>query len=210
MAISFPQANTIPRSMASEPQFRVDQPNHEMRRLEEYWEPESIGRDLGAGFASFAAFDEHFEDEEMVVDRYTIAQSGSFAGQKVVSSQEGRELSAQLGAISRPQSDGAIPYEPSPPKTASFLWPAEGPETVEAEPVVEVETWYPAAQERVTTAVSMNLDNLQFDELDPNDADLIIVEDDPASPQGPGRTTLVKRQEYSQLFAKLRKGPDAL
>jgi hypothetical protein len=45
-------------------------------------------------------------------------------------------------------------------------------------------------------------------EVDPDDVDVIVVEDDPVPPPPPSRTPTsgVRRQEYRQLFARLRRG----
>jgi len=52
------------------------------------------------------------------------------------------------------------------------------------------------------TAKDSKSDDLN--EVDPNDADMIIVEEDPVPP--PPKQTSVRRQEYRQLFARLRRG----
>ncbi len=139
-------------------------------------------------------FDEPFAEEEIVIDRYATLDAGEFRDRPKVSSAEGREIAAALRTIGSP---------PAAPSTTIPLSIAEStPETKEIaseEHVAMAETIVEA------TAQESAVDVLHDDDWD--DRDLIFVEEDFARVDAAvGTTGKARRQEYRQLFTRLRRG----
>ncbi|HKD38094.1 MAG TPA: AAA family ATPase [Pirellulales bacterium] len=130
-------------------------------------------------------FEEEFAEEEVVVDRFADLESSAFADRPMVRSAEGRELGAMLDDFRerlRPADDPVLPEESS---TISIGV---------GSPPLEISA---SAEIAATTGEATASD----------DDDLIVVEDDP--PEPPPRTPSPpkgRRQEYRQLFARLRRG----
>jgi hypothetical protein len=142
-----------------------------------------------------------FEDEEIVIDRYASLEADVFADRPLVNSSEGRELSDLLNPWLHHSTDSTLSISvgvgtgPAPAKSATSGGPTAGaPATVNL------------------SAVNLSAGSVGSQAAAPaagadNDGDLIIIEEDPAVPT-PSRSgaPLVRRQEYRQLFAKLRHG----
>ncbi len=179
----------------------------------------TAGRNLEALFTSIDPFQEEFEDEEIVLDRYAVADAGTFAAHQTVSSREGSELSARLAPLTRPPQTVALHQAPSHSvgsqsiaqhavddpaitfKASSVLWPADGP--VPQQPADARIEFSPTLAECAKSPVSRTDHDVFAD-----DSDLIVVEDDPTVGATLVRPPLVRRQEYRQLFVTLRKGSE--
>src|SRR5262249_9457392 len=123
-------------------------------------------------------FGEPFAEEEVVLDRYASLEADLFGRLPTVSSREGSELGKLLAAHALPPVASTLPLKP----------------TMETDNI-------PAAQTFETSPQAPPANTLNDDELD---ADIIVVEDHPH-----GSTLsapLARKQEYRQLFAKLRRG----
>jgi hypothetical protein len=146
--------------------------------LDEDFEPAgSIGPPLELSFDSEGdPFGGPYAEEEIVLDRYASLEADLFGRRPLVSSREGRELSALL-----------TPFDRNTPSARVIA-----AQSVESE----------AANDPVLP------DEQVVDVVEPDDADLIVIEDEP---QGAGAAAcrggpLVRRQEYRQLFSRLRRG----
>ncbi len=179
-------------------------------------------------------FGENFAEEEIVFDPYASLDTEMFAGRPLVSSADGQALGQSLAAAAR-IIDGARPAKAraeysagrseSPPTqvesfTSSFeigsgevIRPflagsgrAASAEAANRDATASKSS-EPSKSPDLSRAAGGNspLEGPAADDLE--DIDLIVIEDDPAPPPTTftGRPQ-VKRQEYRQLFAKLRRG----
>lgn len=174
---------------------------HLGRLEQEYTAEESMKPHLAFAFReSGKTGGRRFEEEEIVVDRYAELDAVQ-ATRPRVQSQEGRSLWPMLQpfAGAQPAASNVRPAT-TPPATATRPRPAEpasvaasapqpavfGPTTVAAKPLPQA----------APPAVSID-----------NDDDLIVVEEDIDTLSiTTARRPPVRRQEYRQLFAKLRRG----
>jgi type II secretory pathway predicted ATPase ExeA len=156
-------------------------------------------------------FHESFDEEEVVIDRYSAIETDALANRPLVTSAESRELNALLApftggikpsvAIATATWPGGIPSGPAESQapvqenTETRQTPAAA--TPAAIPPTAVPS--PTPRNPTETLVRSKLTN---------DDDLIVVEDPPEKiisvPKKPAPR--VKRQEYRQLFAQLRRG----
>jgi type II secretory pathway predicted ATPase ExeA len=203
--------------------LRLDTISMQLAEIEEdAYEPASI-----FGHAEMASmtttpgnpFGEAFAEEEVIVDRYATADA--LSSQPIVRSIEGKLLSAMLAPYVNPKpqpkftlTSPAIEIDDEPVSEAgtgsictseSTAACAENPvQGDDHDPVMPEEPWVyeeppvaekPPAQDHRATP-------LGIDDEDP----MIIVEDDPrVSRTVRVPSSAVKRQEYRQLFAKLRR-----
>jgi type II secretory pathway predicted ATPase ExeA len=147
-------------------------------------------------------FDEHFSEEEVIIDRYSALQVDALANRPLVHGAESHELAALLSAA-----------EPGP-----TLFAAETPADTSsigsvclAEPEVPSSLPWPGGTTTIAapptqTAVSERSEAASLDQHE--DADLIVIEEpsDHAVPSPNAKTPQVRRKEYRQLFAQLRRG----
>ncbi len=86
----------------------LDQIERQLRELEDDFQPAgSIGPEIELLFDGPAnPFNEVFEDEEIVIDRYASLEADLFADRPLVNSSEGRELADLLNALAEHQSTG--------------------------------------------------------------------------------------------------------
>jgi len=197
------------------PDQHFDRIQAQLAEIEDDFQPAgSIGPEVELVFQGLRdPFGESFQEEEVVLDRYASLDADVFGHRPQVSSREGRELSALLGpyihktAEADPQSeliseDTASAADDLEPAEVDAAIPAENPYSVRSQPNSEVAAQ--AAQDR--RSVSRFAAGVErFPE--PDDSDLIVVEDGWLESLAPARPApLVRRQEYRQLFAKLRRG----
>ncbi len=145
-------------------------------------------------------FHDTFEHEEVVIDRYTSLTSDALANRPLVRAAESREFAAALAAANVGEHKPSMAVAPS-------TWPGGVP-TAPATPqptksapslTSRAQTPTPAAPRSASPASSY---------ADVSDDDLIVIEE-PAAVQAAAAkkaTARVRRQEYRQLFAQLRRG----
>jgi len=210
-AIPFRSAQTSTQLHVSEPDEQLDMIEEHLSTLEAAFQPAgSIGSAIELDFPEFGdPFGEHFAEEEIVLDRYA---SGSeiFADVPRVSSWEGRELSAMLAPLDQaapcikplssfmattgcvPDFDIQLHAEPiaGPVISLSGISLSGGPQEFRGDAgVIHADAFWGACEQ-----VS-------------NSRDLIILEDEPKrSTPSPAPVAPVRKREYRQLFAKLRRG----
>jgi type II secretory pathway predicted ATPase ExeA len=163
-------------------------------------------------------FAEAFAEEEVVVDRYATADA--LISQPIVRSIEGKMLSAMLAPYVSQQPQPRFTLTSAPNEMDDDLANADAFEKIrpaeiaasidnsapddDHDPVLPEEPWVyeePAGVEQ-PAADSHNSTPIGIDEEEP----LIVVEEDPrVSRSVRVQSSTVKRQEYRQLFAKLRR-----
>jgi hypothetical protein len=219
----------------TEPTERLNQITEHLESLEAEFEPVgTIGPEAQLAFPHRVdPFAEHFAEEEVVVDRYGSLDSPATQPCAAVHSAEGRVLSAMLEPYQHAADDASLswhdeaaglresdthsqqpdgpsvplaedpvlPNEPWSISVAEPIEPAEAPapacqpdETEEGDSADAQPSWQPRPESNVAE--------------DPSDEDIMIVEDEPqvARVDPSTQAPLVRRQEYRQLFAKLRRG----
>lgn len=137
-------------------------------------------------------FEEPFHDEEVVVDRYAAFDHGYWAQRTPVYSAEGHVLTALLSPYLRAESSVAV----ASPTGESSGRAAKAAAAAERTTALHTATIEVAAADPYAVEAS-------------EDADLMIVEDDPAPvpvAAQPASSSGVRRQEFGQLFARLRRG----
>jgi type II secretory pathway predicted ATPase ExeA len=124
-------------------------------------------------------FQESFDHEEVVIDRYTSYQSDALANRPLVRSNESRQLSALLEAAGAPSTKPSMAVAPS-------TWPGGVPASVPVSP----------------TSAAPAPSPVDFDN------DLIVIEEPSATKtlEVARPAARVRRLEYRQLFAQLRRG----
>jgi hypothetical protein len=203
--------------------LRLDTISMQLAEIEEdAYEPAGIfGHSMMASMnvAQDNPFAEAFAEEEVVVDRYATADA--LVSQPIVRSVEGKMLSAMLApyvsqqpqprfTLTSPPTE--IDDESSSAEALDKIGPAEvaanidnsAPDDDDHDPVLPEEPWVYEEPPGVEQPVAENHDSapISIDEEEP----LIIVEDDPrVSRSVRVQSSTVKRQEYRQLFAKLRR-----
>ncbi|HEX4130951.1 MAG TPA: AAA family ATPase [Pirellulales bacterium] len=152
-------------------------------------------------------FAERFADEEVIFDRYASIER-SLPIRERVQSDEGNALSAML----EPFLERAFVPSKATSKNAPSKSTADPASTVDAE----------EAGLGAMTTIKLEQNQLRVDEpgrpaaneLPPRlpddlaaaDDDVMIIEEDPPAPQHPAASPEVRRQEFGQLFASLRRG----
>lgn len=180
-------------------------------------------------------FAEDFQEEVTVVDRYAGADRLRIAPRAQVYSNEGKVLSALLSAgkaihdqarsvaaEAKPIATKIIepmkvaPSAATPSKVASCSESAtvvsSTPSFVQPQPQVAARSTIPLASGRIDAGFAAEADPVEPEDfvIIPkrvnSDADMIIVEDDPQDAAGPApEATPVRKQDYRQLFARMRK-----
>ena len=141
-------------------------------------------------------FGEDFVEELPIVDRYLAAERLHVVTRSQVRSEEGRAIAELLGV-----------REPAPRPTSKPIERADAAAT--QRPVLRPQPSQAAAQ-------SPHLEFPIVDVVEPedfviaprrttSDADMIILEDEPAPVHTP-EAVLVRKQEFRQLFSRLRTG----
>jgi type II secretory pathway predicted ATPase ExeA len=218
--------------------------NEEQESEDDFQPAGSIGPELELVFQSASSpFHQSFEEEEVIIDRYTAIEADALTNRPLVHSAEGRALGAllpsasQISAVSKPMMS-----------IAPATWPGGEPSQVTRKSTADIAGIAPAAATVFETAVASSVDS-QFDWMTepavvaastaevassadfasspaenisteppsmPMDSplaaeseqDLIVVEDPPevTIPVTIKAPVRVRRKEYRQLFAQLRRG----
>jgi general secretion pathway protein A len=167
-------------------------------------------------------FAEDFQEEVTVVDRYAGADRLRIAPRAQVYSSEGKVLSALLSASKVLHDQARSVATEAKPIATNIIEPmkassAGAPSFAQSQPQLIARTTIPLSTARVD-AVQLEGDfAAEADPVEPedfviipkranSDADMIIVEDDPQDAVGPTpEATPVRKQDYRQLFARMRK-----
>lgn len=163
-----------------------------VQQLEDEFQPAgTIGPEVELVFrGGHSPFGNEFTEEEVVLDRYASLEASVFHTRPVVTSRESEELAALLAprSISLAESVARLPEEMADWKPQPQRNQAPAP-SIKAPAPGKPAASEPAAQ-------------LEDDE----DPDLIVIEDTPEVSTRMVPPPLVRKQEYRQLFAKLRRG----
>jgi hypothetical protein len=163
-----------------------------VQQLEEEFRPAGmIGPEVELVYrGGRSPFGNEFTEEEVVLDRYASLEADLFHQRPVVRSREGRQLAELLApnAISIAESVALLPEE-------SPDWTPKRQPTASAKPL---------AAKPADKAPQLQKPTAEADEDD--DLDLIVIEDNPDLVARLVPPPLVRKQEYRQLFAKLRRG----
>jgi type II secretory pathway predicted ATPase ExeA len=147
-------------------------------------------------------FGSHWDEEEVVIDRYASLEDAALRNRQRASSAEGQAIEAAVAAALDPQPSVAPPPAldeeierervPSIAATATFD-PANDPVLPE-EPADRIIRSQPVRGQRATISLRSIADD---------DRDMIVVDDEqpPPAPPSAGRP---RKQEYRQLFSTLR------
>ncbi|HEV3342979.1 MAG TPA: AAA family ATPase [Pirellulales bacterium] len=208
---------------AAEATLLIHQIDDHLNDLErEYVVSPAAGPGYSSGTWSADPFSERFDEEEVLIDRYTSL--GAVAGLQQVESDDGRALAALLEPFEQFESPmlsvvGSPVLAEGESLVASVV---TGPEAVHASnPLAPF-----SASTLDTVAPTVSLQSLSADEGTAadwagetaseqpeesfeSDEDLMIVEEDPRHeihPPSRLRAAQVRRQEYRQLFSSLRRG----
>lgn len=151
-------------------------------------------------------FAESFVEEEVVLDRY--ASADSLAAYPVVSSVEG----SMLGSLLEPHMQSAQPQ----PIMATPMFDSDlhcvTIATSTALPLAMADHWATScsiesqAGGEADKGVGQEAGKACQIRMDACESDVILVENDPQTPPSTVNQPIVRRQEYRQLFAKLRNG----
>ena len=191
-AIPF-RAGTVPSTTAppsvvefghfdADPAVQLDRLEAQLSELDEDFQPAgSICPEVELIFQGGKnPFGEEFAEEEIVLDRYASLEADVFDQRPLVSCTEGLELSKLLAPHTRQTAEPVVPIHPSVAATAK-------------------------AQVGDSSVSKVEAATAEYTDED-EDADLIIVEDDTPGATHSVPAPLVRKQEYRQLFAKLRRG----
>jgi type II secretory pathway predicted ATPase ExeA len=152
-------------------------------------------------------FDEHFSEEEVIIDRYSALHADALANRPLVRGAESHELAALLSAAE----PGPVLFAAQTPTDSLSIASA-------ARARVEIPTslpWpggTPAANQIATSssrsAVIDTSHEASLNEVTQEDHDLIVIEEpsDHPVPTPTAKPAQVRRKEYRQLFAQLRRG----
>lgn len=195
-------------SAESSPTFKLDELTAQLAALDDEFDLPEPFESLPPGMHC-DPFAESFLEEEVVLDRYTLADA-SLANYPMVSSIEGSVLSSLLE-----------------PHLQSGQWPQLAADHEVADRlqsmVIATSTPQPASEPMNSMRCGGNAlkpgmldaDGAQTKTILPadrsmgfadNEMDMIVVENDVHVPQPAGNPPTARRQEYRQLFAKLRNG----
>ncbi len=193
-AESAPVLRISPESGEAHPVRQVERIQEAVASMEEDFRPAgSIGPEVELVFdGPHDPFSEKFEQEEAIVDRFAVEE------------EEEPGTSAQLGSQAPPEQIRADAAEPVGRPLAADEdagEPSEAPESPEA---------WDGEPETVSMVRGSRPDETNEDDQDaqPDDEDLIVVEEgyDELELVGARPAAPVRRQEYRQLFARLRRG----
>lgn len=145
-----------------------------------------------------------FDEEEIILDRYAELDAGCWAGLPQVSSREGRELSRLLDRFAR---TNELPRtEPRPTAKATRQRAASQATDPPARHLGSVAQVPPVEPSTPARARVVSLPPQGVPASIPLDADLIVVEDEVEEVSIGRPIAPVRRQEFRQLFARLRRG----
>ena len=195
-------------------------PNSEYEEeFEEGWiQPSAGGTEVELVFHdAHNPFGQDFEEEEVIIDRYASLESNARRAYPRVSSEEGREIAAAISGTAIQTGSLQAVIDASPAETAQHEEfedlhdPASDPVLPDSGTRIDIEP-RPAAR---TAAAIVNAARREHEERETtlrvastDDRDAIVI-DDPrqeSDDEAVRPLGIVRRQEYRQLFAKLRKG----
>ncbi|MBX3413846.1 MAG: AAA family ATPase [Pirellulales bacterium] len=149
--------------------------------------------------------DQAFDEEEVILDRYAELDATSWAGLPQVSSREGRELSRLLERYAR-RTEMPLRQEPRRAKKTASRPPADAvePPARHLGSVAEA----PLAEPAKARVIALPPQEPAVHATPAEEADLIVVEEDAAAEEVAISRPIapVRRQEFRQLFARLRRG----
>lgn len=160
-----------------EPVETLNAIEHHLHELEETYHTAPVGAPAAAAEVKHDPFGESFADEEVVLDRFASLGDIGFRTEQMVTSAMSGELSRLLQPYDRGESRPE--YKVVAPPTSSTPTVI----TVESGPAVAQLT----------------------DPVQPEEPEMIVLEDNPDE-IAPPIHSIAKRQDYRQLFAKLRRG----
>lgn len=219
-AIPF-RAPAVRQLQVSEPDEQLDAIAEQLSTIDEAFHPAgAIGTEVEIDFPEFGdPFGEEFAEEEVVLERYASDRE-MFAEAPRVSSWEGK----QIGSFLEPLIAEPWRVEPQPPTIGPGGDDSEERQQP-AEEAAERQPARPALPAKNETSVrpedqpqpqppcddaiaTLRLETaLASLSPPPDDADLIVIEDENrVAPAPPRPTPGVRKLEYKQLFAKLRRG----
>jgi type II secretory pathway predicted ATPase ExeA len=145
-------------------------------------------------------FGSHWDEEEVVIDRYASLEDAALRKGQRVTSDEGRKVGAAITAalatdpVANPAESSVTPASEPLDKAAPLSVAATLEFHPASDPLLPDETPLPTPARRATIALG---------EVGQDDRDLIVVDDDEPPPPTPlaGRP---RRQEYRKLFTTLR------
>ena len=188
-----------------EPVERLEQIEQALNTLDEDFQPAgSIGPEVELVFDEPNPFSEQFEEEEMIVDRYAPIGSTSVVPQTT---------DAQGTAKNPPAVDAQPVYAAGNvfcaqvPALGAVAWSgqASGAAAEATRPAKQPQS--PAGWDAQSPTLPLRRGPPDA-AAEPDDADMIIVEDsyEKVEPPHVRPVTAVRRHEYKQLFARLRRG----
>jgi len=197
-AASVPMLRISPGPEEPDPVAQVERIEEAVSHLDDDFQPVgSIGPEVELVFdGPHDPFSEKFEQEEVIVDRHELEEATDSGEPPQPRAEEGSEESCAESAAAEPRRQRATTREAAETRVdetddpgASVNWDEE-PETV---PML--------GQQPGETAEEGHA-------MEPDDEDIIVVEEgyDDLEPVGAPPATVVRRHEYRQLFARLRRG----
>lgn len=222
-AIPF-RAAAVRQLQVSEPDDQLDAIAEQLSTIDETFHPAgAIGTEVEIEFPEFGdPFGEEFAEEEVVLERYASEQE-MFAEAPRVSSWEGKQIGSFLEPLiaepwraepGRPKigpcGDDSPDRQPPDRQAAAD----EAAQQQPVEPSMPAKSEMPPLPDAQTERLSDNpIATVRAETLlaslpqQPNDTDLIVFDDEPRIvPAQPRPTPGVRKSEYKQLFAKLRRG----
>ena len=190
---------------------RIESPEKELFDTDDDFQPAgSIKPEVELVFQSTSnPFQESFDEEEVVIDRYSAIEADALANCPLVTSAESRELRALLApftggskpsvAIAAATWAGGTPNAAIEPPTATQKTAAR---------LVEAAQTAPTESSVVPPIGPQRAQEIPMQARSANDDDLIVIEEPPEQIISVAKKPApkVKRQEYRQLFAQLRRG----
>jgi len=155
-------------------------------------------------------FQEFFEQEERIVERYLVRSPDDFSRRPHVVSSEGAALVRQLAELGEPAAGGAAGRAAGLGRENDFPRGAceplgEAPSVTAAAATRDVSADIPARAECGDRAGRTDAAGAGGGESD--DADMVVIEEDLlAAPTGQPAVAAVRLGDYRRLFARLRRG----
>ena len=193
---------------APEPLERLEQIEQALAEVDEDFQPAgSIGPEVELVFDdSVNPLDEPFQEEEIVVDRFVQAPENA----RAEPAGDPRPIPRERVGTARSHGDasGQAAFPPADGPLAAPARPAEGRDrTSEMNRSGSLQQPAPAGG-TPPEPETVPMQRRQPDRGLPEDEDMIVVEDGYEDAQAPDAASVipVRRQEYGQLFARLRRG----
>jgi type II secretory pathway predicted ATPase ExeA len=144
-------------------------------------------------------FGSHWEEEEVVIDRYASLEDAALRSRRVTSD-EGRAIGAAVSAAA--DDEAGLPKKPAIAATENFDddAPADIAATMAFDPAGD-----PLLPEESTEAERPRRAAVSLRGIAQDDRDMIVVDDEEPKRSAP-LTPRPKRAEYRQLFSRLRNG----